>query len=157
MKEQKKTTVKTKRAESTTDIVEAVSSTQMDDILEKEFENPHFDISSEKAKIYMMRLIYHMLGTAYEIKILSSARIVEQVEDESTRIERQRQAEQLLAHKVTKSINELLSDEKLLLDVTTSKQIFGLFGGGIKLNGEYVPVQLEKVVTAIDSMEEEKK
>lgn len=156
-KEQKKTATKVKKSESTTDIAESVSATHIDDILDKEFENLQFDMSSEEAKTHMMRLIYHMLGTAYEIKILSNARIVKQVEDESTRIEKQKQAEQLLAQKVTSSINELLSDEKLLLDVTTSKQIFGLFGGGIKLNGEYVPVELEKVVTAIDSMEEEKK
>ena len=39
-----------------------------------------------------------------------------------------------------------------MLDVNTSKQLLGLLGGGIRISGEYVPVELEKVNTAIESM-----
>ena len=99
-----------------------------------------------------MKLIYHMLGTAYEIKILSNARIVEHIEDETTQIEKKKEAERLLAEKVSNNINKLLSDDTLMLDVNTSKQLFGLLGGGIRISGEYVPVELEKVNAAIESM-----
>ncbi len=121
-------------------------------MLDEEFDNIQFDMSSEEAKQHIMKLIYHMLGTAYEIKILSNTRIIEQVEDEKTRLENQAEAEKLLAEKVSKNINELLSNDKLLLDVSTSKQIFSMLGGGIRLNGEYVPVELGKINDAINAM-----
>ena len=35
------------------------------------------------------------------------------------------------------------------IDVKTSKELFGLMGGGIRINGEYVPVELTKVHEAI--------
>lgn len=90
-----------------------------------------------------------------EIKILSNTRIVDQIEDEKTRLENQSKAENILAEKVANNINELLSDDKLLLDVSTSKQLFILLDGGVRLNGEYVPVELDKVNEAINSMKKD--
>lgn len=125
---------------------------QIDEILDEEFNSIQFDMNSSEAKQHVMKLIYHMLGIAYEIKVLSNTRIIELVEDEKTRIANQAKAENLLAEKVSKSINELLSDDKLMLDVSTSKQLFSILGGGIKLNGEYIPVEVDKVSDAIDAM-----
>ena len=126
--------------------------TQIDEMLDAEFESVQLNMTPDEAKEHMMKLIYHMLGTAYEIKILSNARIVEHIEDETTQIEKKKEAERLLAEKVSNNINKLLSDDTLMLDVNTSKQLFGLLGGGIRISGEYVPVELEKVNTAIESM-----
>ena len=42
--------------------------------------------------------------------------------------------------------------EDIEVVVNTSKQLCGLLGGGIRISGEYVPVELEKVNTAIESM-----
>lgn len=53
---------------------------------------------------------------------------------------------------MSNNINKLLSDDTMMLDVNTSKQLFGLLGGGIWISGEYVPVELEKVNAAIESM-----
>ena len=126
--------------------------TQIDEMLDAEFESVQLNMTPDEAKKHMMKLIYHMLGTAYEIKILSNARIVEHIEDETTQIEKKKEAERLLAEKVSNNINKLLSDDTLMLDVNTSKQLLGLLGGGIRISGEYVPVELEKVNTAIESM-----
>lgn len=128
------------------------SNIQIDKMIDSAFDTIQFDMSSNEAKKHMMSLIYHMLGVAYEIKILSYTRIVDRVEDTQTRLENQNMAEQVLTQKVTAKINDLLSDEKLLLDVSTSKQLFNLLGGGIHINGEYVPVETEKVGIAINSM-----
>lgn len=128
---------------------------QIEEMLDKELDSIQFDMSSEEAKHHVMKLIYHMIGTAYEIKILSNTRIVDQIEDEKTRLENQSKAENILAEKVANNINELLSDDKLLLDVSTSKQLFSLLGGGVRLNGEYVPVELDKVNEAINSMKKD--
>lgn len=128
------------------------SDTQIDEMLDAEFESVQLNMTPDEAKEHMMKLIYHMLGTAYEIKILSNARIVEHIEDEITQIEKKKEAARLLAEKVSDNINKLLSDDTLMLDVNTSKQLFGLLGGGIRISGEYVPVELEKVNAAIESM-----
>lgn len=132
--------------------IQLSSDTQIDEMLDAKFESVQLNMAPDEAKEHMMKLIYHMLGTAYEIKILSNARIVEHIEDETTQIEKKKEAERLLAEKVSNNINKLLSDDTLILDVNTSKQLFGLFGGGIRISGEYVPVELEKVNAAIESM-----
>ena len=128
------------------------SDVQIDKMFDCAFNTIQFDMSSDEAISHMMNLIYHMLGVAYEIKILSNTRIVDRVENAQTRLENQNVAEQMLTQKVTAKINDLLSDEALLLDVSTSKQLFNLLGGGIRINGEYVPVETEKVGIAINSM-----
>lgn len=38
--------------------------------------------------------------------------------------------------------------------LSDAKQIFNLLGGGIRIGGEYVPVELERVDAAINSMKE---
>ena len=50
------------------------------------------------------------------------------------------------------SINELLSNKQLALDSPQSNQIFNLLGGGIRIEGEYVPVDLNKVYVALNSL-----
>lgn len=50
------------------------------------------------------------------------------------------------------SINELLSNKQLALDSPQSNQIFNLLGGGIRMEGEYVPVDLNKVYIALNSL-----
>lgn len=125
---------------------------QIDEMLYDEFESIQLNMTPDEAKEHMMKLIYHMLGTVYEIKILSNARIVKHIKDETTQIEKKKEAARLLAEKVSDNINKLLSDDTLMLDVNTSKQLFGLLGGGIQIGGEYVPVEIEKVNAAIESM-----
>lgn len=145
----------TKKETRSTDVsVEVLNNAQLDEMLNREFESIRFDMTSDEAKEHIMKLIYHMLGTAYEIKILSNTRIIEQVEDDNTRIENQKKAENLLAEKVANNINDFLSNDELPLDVSTSKQLFTLLGGGIRLNDEYVPVEIDKVNIAIDAMKE---
>ena len=132
--------------------IQLSSDTQIDEMLDAEFESVQLNMTPDEAKEHMMKLIYHILGTAYEIKIISNARIIENIEDETTQIEKKKEAERLLAVNVSNRVNKLLSDDTLMLDVNTSKQLFGLLGGGIRISGEYVPVELEKVNTAIESM-----
>ncbi len=138
-----------------TDNIEVMNQVQIDELLDSEFESIQFEMDSEEVKTHMIKLIYHMLGAAYEIKILSNARIVDQIEDETIQIEKKKQVEKLLAERVASNIDELLKDENLLLEVSSSKQIFNLLGGGIRIGGEYVPVELERVDAAINSMKKE--
>ncbi|MGL4548375.1 hypothetical protein [Eubacterium aggregans] len=125
------TILKEQKKSNSTVVVD--TNTPIDKMLDREFDSIQFDMSSEEARQHVIKLIYHILGTVYEIRILSNARIVEQVEDEEQRLKNQSKAEHLLYEKVANNINELLSDENLL-------------------NGEYIPVELDKVSVAIGSM-----
>lgn len=151
----KETQREDKNSKTISDAIQPNTNFQIDELLRENFDSIQFEMSTEEAKIHIMRLIYHMLGTAYEIKILSNTRIVDQIEDKTIQIEKQKQVEMLLAEKVTININELLNNEHLLLDVSTSNLLFKLLGGGIRLNGEYIPVEVEKVAAGIDSMNKE--
>lgn len=130
--------------------------THISEQLDQDFDNIRFDMNSDEARQHVIKLINHMLAVAYEIKVLSNTRIVDQIEDEEAKIENQARTEKLLAEKVSIKINDLLSDDTLNLSLSDQQQIFNLLGGGIKRNGEYVPVEPSKVSEAIDSIEQER-
>ena len=102
-------------------------------------------MDENEAKTHMMRLVYHMLGVVNEIRIISNARIRKDCESEEGCIERQKEAEKFLSRKVAFELDQLLSNENLRLDLNTSRELFSLTGGGVRLNGEYVPVQAIKI------------
>lgn len=47
----------------------------------------------------------------------------------------------------------MLSNENLQLDLNTSTELFTLTGGGVRLNGEYVPVQAIKIDEALNAIQ----
>lgn len=156
-KEQKRsTTTKTEvKKETALDRQLAEVSSQIN----KAFEQFYFDLDEEEAKAHMMRLVYHMLSVFNEIRIISNARIRKDCESAELCIERQKEAEKFLLEKVATGLDQLLSNENLRLDLNTSRELFSLTGGGVRLNGEYVPVQAVKIdeaLRAISISEQEK-
>ena len=157
-KEQKRsTTTKTEvKKETAPDRRLAEVSSQID----KAFEQFYFDLDEEETKAHMMRLVHHMLGVVNEIRIISNARIRKDCESAELCIERQKEVEKFLSEKVaTGRLDQLLSNENLQLDLNTSRELFSLTGGGVRLNGEYVPVQtikISKALRAISTSEQEK-
>ncbi|RLK63750.1 hypothetical protein D3H64_02795 [Atopobacter sp. AH10] len=81
--------------------IQLSSDTQIDEMLDAGCESVQLNMTPDEAKEHMMKLIYHMLGTAYEIKILSNARIVEHIENETTQIEKKKEAERCIYHTTT--------------------------------------------------------
>lgn len=127
--------------------------------IDKAFEQFYFEMDEEEAKVHMMRLVYHMLGVVNEIRIISNARIWKDCESNELCIERQKEAEKFLSEKVAASLDQLLSNKNLRLDLNTSRELFALTGGGVRLNGEYVSVQAMKIDEAlrnISNSEQEK-
>lgn len=113
--------------------------------IDKVFEQLYCEMDEDEAKVHMMRLVYHMLGMVNEIRIISNARIRKDCESEELCIERQNEAEKFLSERVAVGLDRLLSNENLHLDLNTSRELFLLTGGGVHLNGEYVPVQAIKI------------
>ena len=142
--------VEEKMSNQTSMLVDVETNAQIDIMIDQAFDSIKFDMSTEEAKKHIINLIYHILGIAYEIKILSNSRIADQFEDESMRLENQVKVEKFLAEKVANNITHLLSDESLQIDVSSSKQLSSLLGGGIRINQDYIPVETEKIRLAID-------
>ena len=120
-------------------------STQIDEA----FEQFHIDMDEEEAKQHILNILFHMLEIANEIRIMSNAQIRRECESEEQYLERVKASEQYLTERVAVNINRILSDERLVLDLKASRELFGLMGGGVRLNGEYVPVEIPKVYEAI--------
>lgn len=117
--------------------------------IDEAFEKIYFDMDEEEAKEHMMRLVYHMLGVVNEIRIISNARIRKGSKSKKICAEQQKEMEMLLAEKVAVKLDQLLSNDSLHLDLNTSRDLFQLTGGGVHLNGEYVPVQTERILEAM--------
>jgi hypothetical protein len=120
--------------------------------IDKVFEQFFFEMDEEEAKVHMMKLVYHMLGMVNEIRIISNTRIRKECESEELCVERQKEAEKFLSEKVAVGLDQLLSNESLRLDLNTSRELFSLTGGGVHLNGEYVPVQATKIDEALKAI-----
>lgn len=133
------------RKKKTTDLQNPDITTEID----QAFEEIYFDMDEEEAKEHMMRLVYHMLGVVNEIRIISNARILKSSKSKQICTEQQKEMERLLAEKVAVKLDQLLSDNSLHLDLNTSRDLFQLTGGGVHLNGEYVPVQTGKILEAM--------
>lgn len=113
------------------------------------FEQCYFDMSEDEANEHILQLVYHMLGVANEIRIISNIRICKDCKSKEQRITRQKEAEKFLSEKVSTELNQLLSNKSLRLDLDTARELFSLTGGGVRLNGEYVPVQPIKIDEAL--------
>lgn len=149
-KEQKRNTT-TKAAEKK----ETVSNRWLAEVssqIDRVFEQFYFEMDEEEANAHIIQLIYHMLGVVNEIRIISNARIRKEFESAEQCIEYQKKAERFLSEKVAIELDHLLSNENLRLDLDTSRELFSLTGGGVRLNGEYVPIQaikLDEILRAI--------
>ena len=117
--------------------------------LEKAFEQIYIDMDEEEARKHVLQLVYHILGMANEIRILSNARISKESKSEQECIEAQQAAEKVLSEKTSAMLNQFLSNKTLHLDLDTSRELFDLTGGGVYLNGEYVPVLECKIEEAL--------
>lgn len=120
--------------------------------LDKAFEQFYFEMDEEEAKAHIMKLVYHMLGVVNEIRIISNAQIRKDCESDELCIERQKEAEKFLSERAAAALDQLLSNESLQLDLSTSRELFALAGGGVRLNGEYVPVQSVKIDKALKTI-----
>ncbi len=123
-------------------------SSQIDEV----FERFYFEMDEQEAKAHAMRLVYHMLGVVNEIRIIGNAQIRKDCETKELCIERQKEAEKFLSEKVAAGLDQLLSNENLRLDLNASRELFSLTGGGVRLNGEYVPVQAIKIGEALKTI-----
>lgn len=123
--------------------------TEVTSQIDKAFEQFYFEMDEDEAKDHIMKLVYHMLGIANEIRIISNARIRKACESEEICIEQQNEIEKFLSERVAIGLDQLLSEENLQLDLNTSKEIFSLTGGGVRYKGEYFPVQAIKIAEVL--------
>ena len=107
------------------------------------------DINETEVKQHRLKIIFHMLEIANEIRIISNAKIRRDNENEEDLRCRINASEKFLANIVAYNLDRLLSDPKIDLNEKTSKRLFDLFGGGLITNGEYIPVEAKKVHDAI--------
>lgn len=121
-------------------------------LIDQALEQTLFEMDEDEAQEHLMRLIYHILGLANEIRIMSNARIRKDCESDELCIEKQKQAEQLLTERVALCLDQALSSRTLSLDLNTSKELFSLTGGGVRLNGEYVPIQPKKIEEVLHAL-----
>jgi len=136
-------TKKNKEVEIPTELISV--SSQIDET----FERFYIEMDEKEAKQHILKILFHMLEIANEIRIMSNAQIKRNDESEEEYSRRIDASEQYLTDKVSSNLNRILSNKELQLDVKTSKTIFGLFGGGVTMNGEYIPVEPKKVYEAI--------
>ena len=149
-KEQRNNDVETTEVEK----IESASTPQLEDVFsgyDREYEQLHFELDEKEAVEHLMRLIYHMLGAVNEMRILSNSTIHDKCNSDMDRIEAQKAVDCFWAEAVAVQLNKWLNDSRIKLDLETSRDLFNKTGGGVFLNGEYAPVQVDQVVALLQS------
>lgn len=129
--------------------------TQLEDIFsgfDRQYEQLRFEMDEKEAVEHLMKLIYHMLGVINEIRILSNSVIQEKCGLDLDPIEAQKTADIFWAEAVAGQLDKWLNDSRIKLDLDTSRELFNKTGGGVFLNGEYAPVQVEQVELLMQSI-----
>lgn len=115
-----------------------------------------FEMSPEEARQHVMQMYYHLLGLANEIQIISKTRIHQESNaDEATLQQRQQELEQVLVAQLSSSLDNLLADQSLHLDIETSREIYAATGGGIRIEGDYIPVQPDRIGESLKKISNE--
>lgn len=125
-------------------------SNQIDEV----FEKMYIDMSETEAKQHLLKIIFHMLEIANEIRIMSNAHIKRHSESEEDLRLRIDASEKFLVKKLAYNLDLILSNPEMYLDEKTSNDLFNLLGGGLITNGEYIPVEAQKVYDAILAQED---
>ena len=147
-----KTSIATTKSETKKETAPDSRLAEVNSQIDKAFEQFYFDMDEEEANAHIMQLVYHMLEVVNEIRMISNARICKDCESKELCIERQKEAEKFLSEKVAVGLDQLLSNESLRLDLNSSRELFSLTGGGVCLNGKYVPVQAIKIDKALKAI-----
>lgn len=90
-----------------------------------------------------------MLEITNEIRIMSNAHIKRHSEIEEDLRLRIEASEKFLVKKLAYNLDLILSNPEMYLDEKTSNDLFNLLVGGLITNGEYIPVEAQKVYDAI--------
>jgi hypothetical protein len=130
-------------------VFQSEQSDELSEQIDAVFDQIWLDMDENEAKEHLMKLIYHMLGLANEIRLISNSQISKAGDSEEIQIERKKEVEIFLSQYVAGKLDEVLSNENLYLDLSTSRELFALTGGGVRLNGEYAPVQATKINEAL--------
>ena len=86
-----------------------------------------------------------MFEMAKELSILADAKIKQEGESEAEYLQNKKEMELLMANMVSRNLNKMLSDENLAFDIESLKEIYDLTNGGVRMNGEYIPVDSKKI------------
>lgn len=99
-------------------------------------------ISEEEANFRIKDLIYHMLKASHQYYILANSRI-----DSGEKFPNISLSE--IAEMATAEMNQRLSNGTLQLSDTQLKEINELLDGGKVIDGNYVPIKKEKVLSLL--------
>jgi hypothetical protein len=98
-------------------------------------------MSSTEAQKRLLALLTAAAFIADQMRALTNARI----EDDDASLKLENAVEKLTAPQITDSINRMLEANSSLLDEETSAKFVKIFGGGRIVDGQYVPLQNEKI------------
>lgn len=122
---------------------------QIDTVLSEE--NYEKIISSEEAQESLIKILGAAAMIVSEINKLSNACI----KDKSEFIDLKESVKKLTAQRVTDGINSMLESCSFVLDDKNSKIFADYFSGGYVEDGEYIPLENENVIKALEFQEEE--
>jgi hypothetical protein len=103
------------------------------------------NMDSEEAKRRLVALLAAAAFIADQMRLLASAHI----EDDAACPELESAMARLATPQVTAMIDHMLQSNTSMLDESTSERFLQLFGGGVVIDGEYLPLKNDKVQEAL--------
>lgn len=101
-------------------------------------------MSGDEAEKRLAAMLAAAAFIADQIRTLKNARI-----DDADMAELSRAMDRLMTQQVTDCINQVLERDASLLDAKTSNDFMRVFGGGREVDGQYIPIQNERIRDAL--------
>ncbi len=149
MEKSNTTTQKNEDIQKMAKIVYAANCPQNHVNIDELFEQTYINMEEEEVRQHLLNILYHMLSLANEIRIISQAQIRRKCENEKDYRDRIKASEIFITNKLSENINRLLSNDKLAIDADNVNMVYNLLGGGVRKEGEYIPVNNKSVYKAI--------
>ena len=150
--ERRKKKDRTPKEETQTEYAQGAQLIDISTQIDESFERVYYNMTEEEVSECLMDIVNHMLCIAEDIHKISNARLRKSCETDLQYFEEKKNMESFLSEKTADGLNRLLSNERLMVDLETTKKLFELTGGGVRLNGEYAPVQAKRIEEVLKSI-----
>lgn len=101
-------------------------------------------MSGDEAEKRLAAMLAAAAFIADQIRTLKNARI-----DDADMVELSRAMDRLMTQQVTDCVNQALERDASVLDAKTSNEFMRVFGGGQEVDGQYIPIQNERIRDAL--------
>lgn len=115
--------------------------------------NVAFEMEQPETQEQVVNLYHHLLDVTHRVQVIGRGQIHQKSKSDKIATKREKELDLLLVLQLSNMLNTLLANHSIRLDTDTMNKMLTLTNERIASNRAYVPVQLDKIATALNSIQ----